>query len=410
MSANLDQDRIRWPGSGSTVNSASVPFGYYLNESDCDPDESIFELDCSGSAMWAAKRLGYPIVDIEMIDVNFYACFEEAVLEYNRVINEFNIVNNLVTVQGLPQSQYQNLSGLSVKGTGLPYIIQLSKQYGSEALVGGEVPLKRTYIDISGSSDYNGNKSQQVFDLNKLIGRDVEHLTGSRIEIRRVFHHRPAAIARIYDPFSMTGMSYSNVLQEMGFSAYSPATQFLMTPIFEDLERVQAIEFNDDVRKSAYSFEIFGNNMLRIFPIPTSRFKVYIDYYIERDKDLTNFTSGSRYEYISDASDVPYQLCKYCKINQPGKQWIRKYFLALCKETLGRILQKYTTVPIPGGEVTLDGAELRSEAKDEKDNLLEKLRDMLEKTLRVNQLENKDKEGEAMKNMLNKVPLHIYIG
>ena len=414
MSANLDQDRVRWPGSGSTVNSASVPFGYYLNETNCDLDETTFENDCSGSAMWAAKRLGYPIVDIEMIDANFYACFEESVLEYNRVVNEFNIVNNLINVQGLPQDQYTNLTGLSVKGTGLPFVVQLSKQYGSEALVGGEVPLKRAsfVVTASATSSYGGGVegSHQVFDLNQIIGSDIEHLTSSRIEVRRVFHFRPPAISRVYDPFSMTGMSYSNVLQELGFSAYSPATQFLMTPIFEDLERVQAIEFNDMVRKSAFGFEIFGNNMLRLFPIPTYDMRVFIDYYIESDKDITNFTSGSRYQYVSDPSDVPYQLCQYCKINQAGKQWIKKYFLALCKETLGRILQKYSTVPIPGGEVTLDGAELRSEAKEEKDGLLEKLRDMLDKSLRVNQLENKDKESDAMIKMLGKVPLHIYIG
>jgi hypothetical protein len=412
MSANLDQDRVRWPGSGSAVNTASVPFGYYLNEQDCTVAESTFEADCSGSAMWAAKRLGYPIVDIEMIDVNFYACFEESVLEYNRVINEFNIVNNMVNIQGLPQDQYENLTGMSVKGTGLPFVVQLSKQYGSEALVGGEVPLKRAKVPVSASysMSYCGQVTNQVFDLNKLIGQDIEHLTGSRIEVRRVFHFRPPAVARIYDPFSMTGMSYSNVLQELGFSAYSPATQFLMTPIFEDLERIQAIEFNDMVRKSAFGFEIFGNNMLRIFPIPTHDMNIWIDYYVESDKDITNFTSGSRYQYVSDPSDAPYELCQYCKINQAGKQWIKKYFLALCKETLGRILQKYSTVPIPGGEVTLDGAELRAEAKEEMSALLEKLRDMLEKSMRVNQLENKDKETEAMNKMLSKVPLHIYIG
>lgn len=407
MSANLDQDRIRWPGSGSAVNINSVPFGYYLDE-DCSSGESTFENDCSSSAMWAAKRLGYPIVDIEMIDVNFYSCFEESVLEYNRVINEFNIVNNLINIQGLPQDQYKNLTGMGVKGTGLPFIVQLSKQYGAEALVGGEYNVKRNYISITGS--VNGNNTNQVYDLNQLIGKDIEHLTGSRIEVKRVFHDRPPAIARIYDPFSMTGMSYSNVLQEMGFSAYSPATQFLMTPIFEDLERVQAIEFNDMVRKSSYSFEILGNNKLRIFPIPTDSFRLWIDYIVESERDITNFQSGSRYQYVSDPSDVPYEFCQYCKINQAGKQWIKKYFLALCKETLGRILQKYSTVPIPGGEVTLDGAELRSEAKEEKDTLLEKLRDMLEKTLRVNQLENKGKEGEEMQKMLSRVPLHIYIG
>ena len=405
MSANLDQDRVRWPGSGSRVTSGSVPFGYYLGDT-CSSGESTFENDCSSSAMWAAKRLGYPIVDIEMIDVNFYACFEESVLEYNRVVNEFNIVNNMVDLTGLPQSQYPNLTGLGVKSTGLPYVVQLSKQYGSEALVNGETPLKRNFIYVSASM----SGSEQLYDLNKLIGEDKEHLTGSRIEVRRVFHHRPPAIARVYDPFSMTGMSYGNILSEMGFGAYSPATQFLMTPLFEDLLRVQAIDLNDMIRKSNYSFEIVGNNKLRIFPIPTHNFKLWIDYYLEKDKSITNFYSGSRYEYVSDPSDIPYEYCKYCKINQPGKQWIKKYFLALCKETLGRILQKYSTVPIPGGEVTLDGAELRSEAKDETATLLEKLRDMLEKSLRVNQLENKDKESDAMNKMLSRVPLHIYIG
>ena len=86
MSANLDADRVRWPGSGSLVTSGSVPFGYYLKES-CSAGESTFENDCSSSAMWAAKRLGYPIVDIEMIDVNFYACFEESVNEFNEILN-----------------------------------------------------------------------------------------------------------------------------------------------------------------------------------------------------------------------------------------------------------------------------------------------------------------------------------
>jgi len=405
MSANLDQDRIRWPGSGSAVTSSNVPFGYYLDEI-CNSGETTFENDCSSSAMWAAKRLGYPIVDIEMIDENFYACFEESVLEYNRVVNEFNIVNNMADLTGLPQDQYPNLTGLGVKSTGLPFVVQLSKQYGSEALVNGETPLKRNYINVSASI----SGSEQLYDLNKLIGEDIEHLTGSRIEVRRVFHFRTPAVARIYDPFSMTGMSYSNILSELGFSAYSPATQFLMTPIFEDLERIQAIEFNDMVRKSQYSFEIVGNNKLRIFPIPMNDVKIWIDYYLENDKNITNFFSGSRYEYVSDPSDIPYEYCTYCKINQPGKQWIKKYFLALCKETLGRILQKYSTVPIPGGEVTLDGAELRAEAKEETSNLIEKLREMLEKSLRVNQLENKDKESESMNKMLSKVPLHIYIG
>ena len=419
MSANLDNSRIAWPGSGSRVNSNSVPFGYYLSES-CASNETTFENDCSGSAMFAAKKMGYPIVDIEMIDVNFYAAFEEAVMEYNRVINEFNIINNLAILEGSSQATFPNLTGVSIQGTGLPFVVQLSKQYGSEAMVGGNVEVHRNYIVVSGSGQNStGNANgrlnnsasygNHVYDLDELIARDIQHLTGSGIEIKRVFHYAPPAVSRVYDPFSMTGMSYSNILGELGFAGFSPATQFLMTPIFEDLERIQAIEFNDMVRRSAYSFEILGKNKLRLFPIPTTNFRVYIDYILTRDTEMSNIVSGSRYDYISDASDIPYGNCIYCKINQPGKQWIRKYFLALCKETLGRILQKYTTIPIPGGEITLDGAELRSEAKEEKDKLIDTLREFLDKTLRVNQLQNREEESDAMQNMMRRVPTKIYI-
>ena len=111
MSANLDQDRVRWQGSGSAVTTGSIPFGFYLNESASSGSVGFFEYDCSKSAEWAAKRLGYPIIDIEMIDVNFYACFEEAVNEYGAQVNQFNIRNNLLNLQGLSTADNPNKIG-----------------------------------------------------------------------------------------------------------------------------------------------------------------------------------------------------------------------------------------------------------------------------------------------------------
>lgn len=399
--ANIDQDRVRWPGSGSAVNTGSVPYGFYLNESATTGSVGYFEYDCQAAAGWAAKRLGYPIVDIEMIDVNFYACFEEAVSEYGAQVNQFNIRNNMLNLQGMPVSNAQNITGLNVKGSALPFIVELSKQYGSEVGVGGYVEAKKYGIPVT--------SSVQTYDLQALIGTGVE--SGSRVEIRRVFHGPPPAFARIYDPFSMTGMSYSNVLNEMGFAGYSPATQFLMTPIFEDLLRGQAIEFNDMVRKSGYSFEVI-NNKLKLFPIPTYDHTVYVEYVVEKDKysNAAMFSSGSNYDVVSDYSNAPYQNVVYKSINAVGKQWIRKYFLALCKETLGRILQKYTTVPIPGGEVTLDGAELRSEATAEKEVLMTQLRENLEASGRAAQMDAKANEADKIQETLRKTPLLIYIG
>jgi hypothetical protein len=399
--ASQDQDRVRWPGSGSAVNTGSVPYGFYLNESATTGSVGYFEYDCQAAAGWAAKRLGYPIVDIEMIDVNFYACFEEAVSEYGAQVNQFNIRNNMLNLQGMPVSNAPNVTGLNVKGSALPFIVELSKQYGSEVGVGGYVESNKYGIPVT--------SSVQTYDLQALIGTGVE--SGSRVEIRRVFHGPPPAFARIYDPFSMTGMSYSNVLNEMGFAGYSPATQFLMTPIFEDLLRGQAIEFNDMVRKSGYSFEII-NNKLKLFPIPTYDHTVYVEYVVEKDKYSTAslFSSGSNYDVVSDYSNAPYQNVVYKSINAVGKQWIRKYFLALCKETLGRILQKYTTVPIPGGEVTLDGAELRSEATAEKEVLMTQLRENLEASGRAAQMDAKANEADKIQETLRKTPLLIYIG
>ena len=218
---------------------------------------------------------------------------------FQTYVTQDAIRNNLLNLQGLSTANNPNITGKNVIGTGLPYIIQLSKGYGSEIGVGGYVDIKKVPLQLSAS--------QQTYDLQNLIGTNLE--SGSRVEIRRVFHGPPPAFARIYDPFSMTGMSYSNVLSEMGFSAYSPATQFLMTPIFEDLERVQAIEFNDMVRKSAYSFEIV-NNKLKLFPIPTSTFNVYFNYMLKDDRfsgSLAQPVPGYTGSYVSDAANMPYQ-------------------------------------------------------------------------------------------------------
>jgi len=227
----LDNDRIRWPGSGSIV-SGHTPYGFF-------DDDPVFVSECYNSAVWASHRLGYPQVDIEMIDVNFYACYEEAVNEYGKELNQFNIVNNMLVFQGQNLQTLGSANGRNVQGTGLHQIISLAKDYGSEVGSGGRITWRRGYITTQiGVQDY---------DLQELWANVTESC--NRMEIKRVFHERPPASARIYDPYSMTGMSYSNILQELGFGAYSPAVQFLMTPIFEDLLRIQAIEFNDMVRK-----------------------------------------------------------------------------------------------------------------------------------------------------------------
>jgi hypothetical protein len=195
----------------------------------------------------------------------------------------------------------------------------------------------------------------------------------------------------------------------MGFGSYSPAAQFLLMPLYEDMLRIQAIEFNDTIRKSAYSFNIVDNK-LQLFPVPTERTptRLYFEY-ISRD-EFEHDSQTIQSDSLSDYSDIPYDFIQYSYINDVGKQWIRKYTLALSKELLGAIREKYSSVPIPDGEVSLDGAALRAEAQVEKDMLITQLRENLDEMSRKNVMENKAHESTHHQEMLRKVPLKIYVG
>jgi hypothetical protein len=386
----IDQDRIRWPGSGSMV-SGSTALHLYDND-------AMFQADCYAGMVWAAYRLGYPNVDVELIDRHFYMAFEEAVNEYSKEVNHHNIVNNIFFLQGQSIADLGSVTGRAITGAGLSYAINLAKDYGSEVGTGGRVDWKKASIDVlPGVQDY---------DLQALIGDTLEDC--NRIEIKRIFHDQPPASARIYDPMSMTGMSYSNVMNELGFGAYSPAVQFLMTPIFEDLLRMQAIEFNDMVRKSAWSFEI-KNNKIRLFPIPSYGYKMWLEYIAEKDRsELAISQAGT--DVASDFADMPYTFHVYSQINDPGRQWIRKYFLSICKEILGAIRQKVQVIPIPGGDITLDGAELRAESQQEKEALVVDLREMLQQAGRFYQMEKQSAMAEQLQDTLKRVPTFIYVG
>jgi len=201
-----------------------------------------------------------------------------------------------------------------------------------------------------------------------------------------------------------------NLISELGFGNYSPAAQFLMMPLYEDVLRMQAIEFNDHIRKSAFTFNIVDNK-ISIFPVPSSITpvkKVYFDYF-ERT-DFENNSAIIKSNVVSDYSDIKYDFIQYSNINDVGKQWIRKYTLALAKELLGAIREKYNEIPIPDAKVSLDGAALRAEAQVEKDALITQLRENLEELSRPKQMEYKKLESEQHQDMLRKIPLKLYVG
>ena len=376
-----------YPGSSSFA-TGSTPFGTY------DSDSS-FQSDAPKVANWCAKRLGYPVQNVELVDENLFACFEEATAEYAAQVNQFNIRNNLDTVKGNPTGT--NYSGKLVQGSNLPELIAISDAYGTLSGAGGNTDIKKGSIDIVSGT--------QTYDLDTLFASGSEN--GNRIDVVKVFHEATPAINRFFDPYSISGQGTLNLIDEFGFGSFSPAAQFMLMPIYEDMLRIQAIEFNDQFRKSAHSFNIV-NNKLQIFPIPTANGKLWFEYFV-RNEFIQNSTSVTP-DVVSDYSNIGYDFIPYSTINDVGRQWIRKYTLALAKELLGAIREKYSSVPIPGSEISLDGAALRAEAQTEKDALIEQLRENLEELSRKVQFEIRNNEANYQQEMLRKVPLNIYTG
>ena len=383
---------VIWPGSSSFA-SGQTPYGFY--DSDIEfAGQSNNSVDKFSD--WAARRLGYPIMAVELQSGSFYACYEEAITEYSAQVNQFNIKDNLLHLTG--QATGSNVTHKRVTPT-LGRSVALSKQYGTEAGVGGDVPYHTGSLSIQSGS--------QVYDIDKLF-TDVS--ASEAIEVKRIFYEAKPAMQRFFDPYATTGYGTINMVEGFGFGNYSPAVSFTLMPLFEDLLRVQAIEMNDSIRKSAYSFSLV-NNKLRIFPDPTEDRNLRFEYVkvSERDNPLITQYSGSA-DVVSDFSNVPYDNMQYQYINDVGKQWIRKYGLALSKELLGMIRSKYGSIPVPNAETTLDGDTLRGEATTEKEALVTELRENLEAASRKMMLEADSEESTRLQEKLQKVPLPIYIG
>lgn len=553
-----------WDGT-CTWAEGITPFAFYDNDLE-------FQVDAVKFSKFAAYRLGYPMMDVELQSGSFFTCFEEAVTTYGNQVYEYKVRENYLSMEGGTTEVPANNM---VVEPSLQRLVEIAKNYGTEANVGGNITMYHGMLPLK--------EGVQEYDLN-VWAREQGVIGG--IEIRRIFYEAPPAILRYFDPYAGTGTGIQSLMDAFDFGSYSPGVNFLLMPVSADLLKIQGIEFNDQVRKSAYTFECV-NNILKIFPIPVRDGALRIEYYRLSDKrrlntnvknistvsnhkmsvnvtvedepvtqtfqhnlgttevtvqafevvngsprvfipaDITildentisvtfNETTkgylvigypkdfvqygpdgdvikhnmdfsvevygnqntadklfvhnlntenirvtvyqdeedgtsheiipasiqipdsnsvrisfwesvpyghivitypeyekpntGSGDTIITNITEVPYENPVYSKINSIGRQWIFRYALALAKEVLAYVRGKYTTLPIPDSEATLNQADLLADARAEKDKLIEQLRDMLEQTSRQNQLERKAQETEYLGKTLGGVPMLVYVG
>ena len=381
-----------WPGS-SSFQPGDTPFGFYDYNLD-------FQADADKVAKFCALRLGYPIENVELQDLNFYTAFEEAVTVYSNELFAYKQREDYLSLEGSDFS-YEN-SNVDFQNAlvtpNLQRIVDLSEQYGTWAGVGGNVDWYNGSITLTGSI--------QDYDLDAWA--TTAGLTGSDIEVMRIFYEPIPASIQMYGGLGYAGTGLG-AFANAGMAGYG-ANSFLMLPLSYDLQMMQGIEMFRDVLFSQFTFQLI-NNKLRIFPIPTDvedGDKLWFQYILKSDQYCETVDVDEN--KISNISQVPYRNIDYNSINSVGRAWIFEYTLALVKEILGYVRGKYTQVPIPGAEVTLNQADLLSSATADKNALVDKLREYFESTSRQALLERRQAESTARNSELGQVPMTIFIG
>ena len=401
--------------------AAAVPYGMYTGSLE-------FLTGASTQVNYVYKKLGGDVVDIELTPSNVYAAYEEAVLEYSYIVNLHQSENILSDVLGQTTGTFdhkgERITGPENVNLAFPrfqfqYARRIGDAVATAAGFGGTTPIySASFAPISNKQDYDlqtiisGASHTGLDDAGTAV--DYADAVGNkRVIITRVFYKSPRAMWRFYGYYGGVGVvgNYST------YGQFADDSTFEVIPTWQN--KLQAIMYEDSIytRTSHYSYEI-RDNMLRLFPTPGNykgfdglQDRIWMQFYIDQGDA---WESNARYDDgvkgINNFNTLPFDNLPYENINAIGKQWIRKFALALCKEMLGQIRGKFTTMPIPGESVTLNHSELLSQAKEEQQALKDKLMEIIDR-INYKELAKIDAEvTEAAAQALKQSPLPIFVG
>ena len=371
-----------------------TPFAFF-------DSDSAFQTEADAMVTFVKRRLGDDILSVELTKKQIWSCFEEAFLEYGSIVNQYQAKSQLLSLLGMQTGSLDEATQKFPRDT-LNYIVRLAEPYAVEAGLGG------TYNTVSGSiqlrqgvQDYD--LYTDLVDPNTNIPVVSSSLNPERRKMRifEVMHFNPSAAYRFFDTTS--AINYLN--NEFSFESFTPETVFYVLPVFEDILRGGQMNISNRVRRSNYSYRVTGTK-LRIFPAPTAEnpLKLWVRVGFENNP-LTPAFDDKSIGGVSNLSNVPYGNFVYSRVNSMAKQWVRQYSLALCKELLGTIRSKFNSVPIPGGELQLDGSDLKSSAKEEKDKLRTELKEMLDSMTYNKLIETKATEIDNQQKILKAIPV-----
>jgi len=423
LSPSQTTSAVTLPSTGSTsnVDSTAVPFGIYLN----GDGAASFTQGASDQVAYTYKKLGGDVLDIELTEQNVYSAYEEAVLEYSYIVNVHQAKNVLSDVLGNSTGSFDSDGELrsgdalsSSLGENTPvalkypkfrfeYTKRIGEGFSSEANAGGTETVYSASFDIT--------QDVQDYDLQTLISSSAEtagslfynQVENKKVTIKRVFYKTPQAMWRFFGYYG----GLNTVGNMSNYGQYADDSTFQVVPVWQN--KLQSLGFEDSIytRNSHYSYEL-RNNKLRLFPVPnTSGPKTFwVEFTVQKDAWEQSSDRIVNVDGVNNMNTIPFANIPYQNINSIGKQWIRRFALALTKEMLGHVRGKFSTIPIPGESVTLNASELLSQAKEEQDKLREELKTTLDELTYAKLAETDAAKVESVNNVQKRVPLTIFVG
>tara|TARA_B100000686_G_scaffold333539_1_gene399584 strand:+ start:92 stop:1276 length:1185 start_codon:yes stop_codon:yes gene_type:complete len=378
--------------------TSPTPFGAFDSDND-------FKADADNIVTFVKRKLGDDILSVELTKKQIWSNFEESVFEYGSILNQYQAKSQIVQFLGMPITGTDgHMSGSEQKypRQNLDYLTRFAEPYASEAGIGG------SYNSLSGSIQLiQGQQDYDIYDSLKDAAGNTIFSSGSnarpktRLKVKEVFHSGPQAAYRFFDTTS--AINYLN--NEFTFESFTPETIFYVLPVFEDILRAGQLDLSNRVRRSNYGYEVMGTK-IRIYPKPTqdNPKKLFIKVMYKMDPLNPSYhdeTVGG----VSNLSNIPFGNLKYTKINSIGRQWIRQFSLALSKEQLGLIRSKFGNIPIPGAELTLNGGDLVTQGREDKEKLITQLKEMLD-TMTYDKLqETAATKAEMIHKQLKFIPM-----
>jgi len=409
----------------SSVEDGYLPFGTYSNTS-LGTFSQHFCTGASDQVAYTYKKLGGDVLDIELTTGSVFSAYEEAVLEYSYILNVHQAKNTLSDMLGATTGSFDSLgsltgselstytgsNGIALKFPKFEFAYARRVGYGvsTEAGFGGETTIySASFNSVTGTQDYDLQNliSSSAADSDNSAFPFYGKVGNKRINVTRVFYKTPQAMWRFYGYYG----GINTVGNMASYGQYTDDSTFDIIPVWQN--KAQAMAFEDAIytRNSHYSYEI-KNNKLRIFPdvVAVSPSKYWIEFYVDSDPWEEDDDKEAGVSGINNMNALPFENLPYNKINSIGKQWIRRFALSLSKETLGNIRSKFTTIPIPGDSVTLDGPALLSQAQGEQEKLREELKTILDETTYTKLMQDDADLTDAVNKVQEKVPMRVFVG